>query len=67
MTIFETAIISTMRRRLSIIAIALAAVLPTVFTARAQTIKNASYSIVAHIKNDGTIQDASYRIIGHIK
>jgi len=31
----------------------------------AQTVKNAGYQTVAHIKADGTIQDASYRTIGH--
>ena len=35
--------------------------------AAAQTVQDASYRIVGHIKSDGTIQDASYRIIGHIK
>ena len=35
--------------------------------ATAQTIQNASYQTVAHIKSDGTIQDASYRTVGHIK
>ena len=35
--------------------------------AQGQTIRNASYQSVAHIKSDGTIQDASYRTIGHIK
>ena len=35
--------------------------------AAAQTVQDAGYRIVAHIKSDGTIQDASYRIIGHIK
>jgi hypothetical protein len=34
--------------------------------ATAQTIQNASYQTVAHIKSDGTIQDASYRTIGHV-
>ena len=52
-------------RRLPVIL--LAAILGLCLPARAQTIKNASYSIVAHIKDDGTIQDASYRITGHIK
>ena len=52
-------------RRLTLII--LAAILGLCLPARAQTIKNASYSIVAHIKDDGTVQDASYRIIGHIK
>lgn len=33
--------------------------------AKGQTIKNASYQTVAHIKSNGTIQDASYRTIGH--
>ena len=33
--------------------------------AGAQTIKDASYRTVAHIKSDGTIQDASYHTIGH--
>ena len=36
-------------------------------SATAQTVKNASYQTVAHIKSDGTIQDASYKTIGHIK
>ena len=35
--------------------------------ASAQTIKDGSYWIVAHIKSDGTIQDGSYRTIGHVK
>ena len=35
--------------------------------AHGQTIRNASYQSVAHIKSDGTIQDGSYRTIGHIK
>lgn len=35
--------------------------------AKGQTIKNASYQTVAHIKSDGTIQDASYRTIGHLR
>ena len=33
--------------------------------AGAQTIKDASYRIVAHIKSDGTVQNASYHTIGH--
>lgn len=33
----------------------------------AQTVQDAGYRIVAHIKSDGTIQDSSYRIIGHVK
>ena len=36
-------------------------------SAGAQTIKDASYRTVAHIKSDGTIQDASYHTIGHIR
>ena len=36
-------------------------------SASAQTIKDASYRTVAHIKSDGTIQDASYHTIGHIR
>ena len=36
-------------------------------SASAQTVQDASYRIVGHIKSDGTIQDSSYRIIGHIK
>ena len=39
----------------------------TALSASAQTVQDASYRIVAHIKSDGTIQDDSYRIIGHIK
>ena len=51
-----------MRRFLTLILfLALAAV-----SASAQTVQDASYRIVAHIKSDGTIQDASYRVIGHI-
>lgn len=34
-------------------------------SAGAQTIKDASYRTVAHIKSDGTVQDASYHTIGH--
>ena len=34
---------------------------------RAQTVQDAGYKVVAHIKSDGTIQDDSYRVIGHIK
>ena len=34
---------------------------------RAQTVQDAGYRIVAHIKSDGTVQDGSYRTIGHIK
>ena len=37
---------------------------PSVFS---QTIQDAGYRIVAHIKSDGTVQDSSYRIIGHVK
>ena len=36
-------------------------------SAGAQTIKDASYRTVAHIKSDGTVQDSGYRTIGHIK
>ena len=39
----------------------------TTLGSRAQTVQDASYRIVGHIKSDGTIQDASYRIIGHVK
>ena len=45
--------------------IVLASIFGFLFPAGAQTIKNASYSIVAHIKDDGTIQDAEYKITGH--
>ena len=34
---------------------------------RAQTVQDAGYRVVAHIKSDGTVQDDSYRVIGHIK
>ena len=43
------------------------ALMLTALGARAQTVQDAGYRVVAHIKSDGTIQDASYRIIGHIK
>ena len=33
--------------------------------AGAQTIKDASYRTVAHVKSDGTVQNASYHTIGH--
>ena len=33
----------------------------------AQTVQDAGYKVVAHIKADGTLQDDSYRVIGHIK
>ena len=39
----------------------------TALSASAQTVQDASYRIVAHIKSDGTVQDASYRVIGHTK
>lgn len=45
--------------------IVLASIFGFLFPAGAQTIKNASYSTVAHIKDDGTIQDAAYKITGH--
>ena len=45
----------------------LACILAFCLAAQAQTIKDASYRTVAHIKSDGTVQDASYRTIGHIK
>ena len=39
----------------------------TALSASAQTVQDASYRIVGHIKSDGTVQDSSYRIIGHVK
>ena len=39
----------------------------TALGARAQTVQDAGYRIVGHIKSDGTIQDAGYKMIGHIK
>ena len=53
-----------MMRHLFLILITLLSVCAAV---SAQTVKNASYQTVAHIKSDGTIQDASYRTIGHVK
>lgn len=64
MTIFDSAIIPAMHHLPIIV---LASFLGFLFPADAQTIKNASYSTVAHIKDDGTIQDAAYKTIGHIK
>lgn len=52
-----------MRRILPIILFLILSVL----SASAQTVQDASYRVVAHIKSDGTIQDASYRVIGHAK
>ena len=43
----------------------LAALCGFALCASAQTVKNASYQTVAHIKSDGTVQDSSYRTIGH--
>lgn len=53
-----------MMRHLFLILITLLSVCAAV---SAQTVKNASYQTLAHIKSDGTIQDASYRTIGHVK
>ena len=64
MTIFDSAIIPAMHHLPIIV---LASFLGFLFPAGAQTIKNASYSTVAHIKDDGTIQDSAYKTIGHIK
>ncbi|MBQ2104898.1 MAG: hypothetical protein II478_07005 [Bacteroidales bacterium] len=64
MTIFDSAIIPAMHHLPIIV---LASIFGFLFPAGAQTIKNASYSTVAHIKDDGTIQDAAYKTIGHIK
>ena len=52
MTIFDSAIIPAMHHLPIIV---LASFLGFLFPAGAQTIKNASYSTVAHIKDDGTI------------
>ena len=62
MTIFDSAIIPAMHHLPIIV---LASFLGFLFPAGAQTIKNASYSTVAHFKDDGTIQDAAYKITGH--
>lgn len=32
-----------------------------------ETIQDASYRTIGHIKSDGTVQDASYRTVGHLK
>ena len=53
-----------MMRHLFLILITLLSVCAAV---SAQTVKNASYQTVAHIKSDGTIQDSGYRTIGYIK
>ena len=37
------------------------------FNAQAQTITNASYSTIAHVKSDGTIQDSGYHTLGHAR
>jgi hypothetical protein len=39
----------------------------SVLSVSAQTIQDAGYRIVGHIKSDGTIQDSGYKITGHIK
>ena len=52
-----------MKRFLSI----LACIFAFCLAVQAQTVKDASYRTVAHIKSDGTVQDASYRTIAHIK
>ena len=39
----------------------------SVLSASAQTVQDAGYRIVGHIKSDGTIQDSGYKIVGHIK
>ncbi len=50
---------------MSFIGVLLGLLLGLSLGASAQTVRNASYQTVAHIKSDGTVQDASYRTIGH--
>ncbi len=35
--------------------------------ATAQSIKDASYLTVGHVREDGTVMDSSYRTVGHAK
>ena len=52
-----------MRRILSIILF----LILSVWAVSAQTVQDAGYRIIGHIKSDGTIQDSGYKIVGHIK